>query len=678
MMLRKDMFLEVRGERKACVWCVAALAAVTAAAADLAVTCETNAAPSGAQALPTGAGNFTVELPQTTGGATVRAADFGFSSTNDANQEAITRAAEECRRVGAARLELAPGVYRCFGTNGVRLIGLKDVTIDGRGALLVFRRPAAGARPNFHIRNCERVELKDFTMDWDWATDPLGDFVEVMGTHVGEKADNSSYFDVRFPGMDRHPVYPNPMAVADFNPMTMTPDGKIAFRDAFKTSDGNEILGDLHSGSLGAKSEWLSPCTLRVWPHVRAETGVRNATWNGFFRPDWNQKVVRDKVKVGATYRLLHYYYGEGGFVMDSNAHLTLRDITVWSCRGHGFCVSGSQHHWQLLNVRLEPPEGTTSPSRRVVTATSDGTHVVQSNGYCLYDGCVFRMTNDDTWNFHDVTSPVRRRDARTLVCVSPYGTARVRAKSGDVVELAEKDFTPIPWRGRIVSVAKDAFTVDTDLPEGDEIRLLFDRSHATTHVHFRNCLVEDTHFRGLIYAHDTTVENCTFRRTGGHSLSFEVYYNLERSAEGSGVTNVVVRGCTFEESERRLNYSDSATIRTTATVNPRSVAPKTLHRGVFGQFLVENNRFVNPRGMCLKMNAVRDLVFRNNDIVLKNFRGNQRYTQGWLGFENSENVRIEGNRWHVSPSVTNAPAIRLEGDCPQFFQAVNRTLRTY
>ncbi len=645
---------------------IALVAACAGAAVDIPVSSTTNGWADADYVAPTGAGTFAVELPRETGGPVVRAADFGFSPTNAACQLAINRAIEHARAVGASRLELAPGVYRCYGNPGVVMTGLKDFTLDGKGARLVFLRPPEGGSPNVLLKDCARVELRDFTMDWDWESDPLGDFVEVVDRHVGAKEDNSSYFDVRFPDLERHPVYPRSLAVAEFNPMMLTPQGELRFRDAVPNGEGNEIHGDLGSNSLGVKSRWLSPNTLRVWPHVRAEQGPRNATWNCFFSPALNRRAVDRFVRPGATYRMLHYYYGEGGFRMDSNTDLTLRDISVWSCRGHGFCVSGSQTRWQLVNVKLAPPADAPG-RRRVVTSTSDGTHVVQSNGYCLYDGCEFRLVNDDTWNFHDVTAPVRRRDARTLACVSPYGTARVQARPGDVVEMAEADFTPIRWRGRIVSVAADAFTVDTDVPEGDAIRLLFDRSHATAHVWIRNCLTEDTHHRGLLYSNDTTIENSVFRRTGSHALSFEVYYNLERSAEGSGVTNVVVRGCTFDESERRINGGDSPTIRAACCVNPWKLAPKKLHCGVFGRFLVEGCRFVNPRGMCVKFDGVSDFVFRDNEIEVASTRGNPRGTQGWLGFKNSEVVRIENNRWHLSSSITNNPAVRLEGDCPRF-----------
>jgi len=47
---------------------------------------------------PTGCPDFDVELPRATGGAVIRAADFGFSETNDHNAAAINAALAEARR----------------------------------------------------------------------------------------------------------------------------------------------------------------------------------------------------------------------------------------------------------------------------------------------------------------------------------------------------------------------------------------------------------------------------------------------------------------------------------------------------------------------------------------------------------------------------------------------------
>ena len=127
---------------------------------------------------PSGAGEFTIDAPRATGGPVVRAADFGFSPTSDKNAAAIARALDECRRVKASRLELAPGTYRCLDEPGVVVRDFTDFTFDGKGAVLVFRRaPEYRCQPqselildkgNLLVQRCLRTEVRDLVMDWDW------------------------------------------------------------------------------------------------------------------------------------------------------------------------------------------------------------------------------------------------------------------------------------------------------------------------------------------------------------------------------------------------------------------------------------------------------------------------------------------------------------------------------
>lgn len=133
-------------------------------------------------ALPSGSPAFAVQLPRGDGTPIVRAADYGFSATNDFNAAAINRALEACRVQGAQTLELAPGVYRCFdASQGIAVTNFTDLTFDGRGARLVFRRPDEfRSRPsrervcgdaNLLVGDCVRVKVCDFKMDVDGEPD---------------------------------------------------------------------------------------------------------------------------------------------------------------------------------------------------------------------------------------------------------------------------------------------------------------------------------------------------------------------------------------------------------------------------------------------------------------------------------------------------------------------------
>ena len=280
---------------------------------------------------PVGAGVIEIAAPRhRTGGrastrdAVVRAADFGFSATNDNNVVAINAALAEAMRIGASRVELAPGTYRCFydkdckvgqtcfsKNSNITIEGFTDFTFDGKGAELVFRRPPRypiepswdhdGSGANFVIRNCRRVRIGNMTCDWDWRTMPLASCAKVAATHVDD-ADNASYIDYDLIGCgERHPYYGKMFPFQRTQPMT---------EDFRRFVRGPQIWHGTYEGEMGCKTLWLSPTRVRVYPFDE-EPGRIN--WQGpnkrEFSPKLNRGAVRQH-KIGETYRIAHAYYG--------------------------------------------------------------------------------------------------------------------------------------------------------------------------------------------------------------------------------------------------------------------------------------------------------------------------------------------------------------------------------
>ena len=103
--------------------------------------------------------------------------------------------------------------------------GIKDLIVEGEGALLIFDRPSvfrdveywrveiSPDYGSFRIRNCERVKLRNFSVDWDWERDPLAAFVRVTKVHIDNVATNASYFEAEFVDYDRYPTYPRPLSI---------------------------------------------------------------------------------------------------------------------------------------------------------------------------------------------------------------------------------------------------------------------------------------------------------------------------------------------------------------------------------------------------------------------------------------------------------------------------------
>lgn len=567
---------------------------------------------------PTGCPAFDVELPRTTGGPVVKAADFGFSATTVDNGAAITRALEHCRAVKASRLELAPGRYTCFSDRcGILMADLTDFTLDGKGARLVFRRPSdfrgqtqaenIPDEANLLVTNCLRVVVRDLVMDWDWETDPLADLGTVEATHV-DAAPNASYFDLKF-DCARHPWFGGRMPI-----QTMTPVN--AARDRLTATQPNRLLFGLSEGHYGTRMGWLGPNRVRVWPGVK-EPGVNHAPhYESYYGEAVNRRTV-SAMRTGTVYRVFHYYYGKNGLYLHSNRDFTARDVRIVSCRGMGVVADGNQRRWQLVNVSVDPDRDADGKPLRPVSCTSDGIHNARSCGLAKLIGCRVSYNNDDALNFHDIFTIAERRGPKTLEIVNGRGARYARYSPGERIELREDNYNPAGWRGTIASLSGNLIEVkgpDLPAPKG-RVFLVFNRTYVSDGLLLKDCTFEDAHFRTLIQPSDVTIEGCTFRRCGG-ALEFLAAYTKTLWCEGNGCTNVVIRGNLFED--MRTLAPKSPWICSHISFPRKYEAGEDWHPegtdpAFIGHFLVEGNRFVNAPEKPIDFAFGRDFIVRDN-----------------------------------------------------------------
>ena len=604
-----------------------------------------------AWAEPTGCPKIEVEAPHATAGIVLRAADFGFSEDCDKNAAAIARALEACRRQKASRLELAPGTYRCFDEPGIVIRDFTDFMFDGKGAVLVFRRPAEYRgqpqselildKGNLLVQRCLRTQVGNFTMDWDWEQDPLAAFVRVVDRHEDAAHPERSYVDLSFVDYERHPKYPEPVPVQKIMAMD---ECRTRFRRGPGFSFGQT------EGHFGARNEWVKPNVLRLWPNMQMEGRNQNPMTRFRSSPRQNLARVR-QFELNGLYRLQHYYYGKNGVNLDSNAHLTVKDVTVWSCFGMGMVVDGAQHHWLVENFRVLPPSEEEFRAaypgrqffRRPVSSVSDGHHVARSKGDCRYINCRWSLNNDDTSNFHDrFTIAVRAAD-RVLDVVNRRGAEYLRAEPGTTIELRRPNFAPVGpegFRAKLVKTAGNRLFLDRDIPEQKgQCFLVWDRKYGTDRVEMKNCVFEDGGWRNIFSPSDITLEGCTFRRTSGVPVRFIADYRSDLWCEGMGATNIVVRNCLFEDT-CVLNPKDSCISTVCVTPTDWDVGP--VDKGfVGGGLLVEGCRFVNPGGYILDLKCGRDVIYRNNMIELGPRAKDNPTQAGKFNVTAAENVRI-------------------------------------
>ena len=609
---------------------------------------------------PTGAGEIVVAAPRTHGGPALKAADFGFSVTNDDNGAAIAAAVREAKRVGASKVLLAPGVYRCFG-DPIVIDGLVDFELDGCGAELVFRRAPRypiepswdhdGSGANFVIRNCRRTRVGNMVTDWDWRTMPLATCAKVVATHVDD-ADNESYIDFDLVGCgERHPYYGKTFPIQHSQPMT---------EDFRRFLRGPHLWHGTYEGEMGCKTVWLSPTRVRAYPFVEEPGLVR---WQGPNRREFSPKLNRDNVRphtVGETFRIAHAYYGKGGFTLVSNEDFELHDVEIPSCFGHAVYIGGTQRNWRLKNVTVAPRDW-----RHPISSSSDAVHFVRSHGNAIIDNLTVKLEQDDAINVHDRFTVAKRIAPRTLQVVLERGARYFRPGVGNEVELLDPGYNATGWKGKCVGTEGETVLVDSDLPASNPEEgyfLLFDRTASSDGVIIRNCTFEDMEMRTLVNASNATVENCVFRRTNGDALRCIADYTLRWWAEGMGTTNIVVKNCRFEENcVRELvgSYYSLGADFVTWLGCPDVVKPERLNRRFISDILVRDCEFVDSLGYFADLRFGTGLTFRNNRIVLTGKRDRCRDNSGFARVERVTDVTFEGNAF-VRPAGAPEPRIDI------------------
>ena len=610
--------------------------------------------------------------------AVVKAADFGLSEASTDNAAAINAALAEAQRIGAARVELAPGTYRCFDPAGVRIEGFTDFTFDGCGATLVFRSPPRlpiepswdhdGSGANFIVRNCRRTRIGNLAMDWDWRTMPLATCAKVVASHIDEAEDNASFVDFELFGHgDRHPYFGKPFPVQHVQPMTDD------FRHFLR---GEHIWQGTYEGDMGCRTEWLSPTRVRVWPSVESPGLLR---WRGpgerAFSPAENRRNAA-AIPVGQTCRIAHAYYGKGGFTLFSNEDFELHDVEIRACFGHAVYVGGTQRNWRLRNVTVAPRD-----LRHPISSTADTVHFVRSCGNAVIDNLTVRLEQDDALNAHDRFTVARRIAPRTLEVVLKRGARYFRPGVGDAVELLDPGYNATGWTGVCTAAEGETIEVDRDLPETapeEGYFLLLDRTASSDGLIVRNCTFEDMEMRVLVNVSNATIENCVFRRTNGDALRCIADYTLEWWAEGMGARNIVVRNCRFEGNCVRELVGEYWSLGADFAAwlgHPDEVSPQRLNPRYVSDILVEGCAFVDSLGCFADLRAGTNITFRNNRIERTGRRAECRETSGSARIEGASGVRFEGNEFFLP---AGAPEPRVFCTSPETGEIVLINNRLY
>lgn len=553
-----------------------------------------------------GPNNFHIELPISDGKPVVDAAEFGVHPENPSNGAAFARAIEHCRSIGTAKLVLPKGVYRFDDGEHLSFRGLKDFVFDGQRSELVFSIP----RSFVSITGCERVLFRDFIIDWDWQKQPLARIAQITQVAPGFES-----FDVLFP---EHDEIPDDLRFRDMIPMhqrTLTPGCPRGF--------------EFHETVVEDHREKVTPNTLRL-----------------FCRRPEHMTFLSE----GQTYRMRHFVYDANGISMDSNQHLTLEDITIYSAPGHALISSGDQHHWQLLHCSLKRRPGKT----RCISATADGHHISNSQGFYRMEHCDFSYNGDDCLNIHDNScTGIKKVGERTAV-VGNVRRWRNPFEPGDPVEFRNGDLSPMNLRLSVDSVkwneeqGECEIAFDELLPDdlaADTI--LFNRRYDSGNYIVRNNFFHHNRARGmLIHASNGLVEGNHFYMNQGSAIQIQCGVE-QRWAEGFGVQNLVVRNNLIESCD--VNHWNMAVVYMDVYLPGGHT-----RYPIFRDIVFESNTIVDCPQAAFFLSSCANVTVTGNTVMNPNNRricagdGNTLQTRerykGTIGISHAQDVHIAGN----------------------------------
>ncbi len=569
--------------------------------------------------LPRGAREFEVDLPRPASALVLDAADYGVSAASADNTTALRAAFAAAKERRAAKLTLAPGVYRLTGDAPLTLEGFRDFTFEASGVTFVSHRKDGAF---MQLVRCVRTRLVGFALDWDWAKDPLASLVRIV--RVGDGSFDFEFVDYTdFPNKDT--------ALTIFSAW----DPKAR---SVGIEDGVTRPIDMMRPAWDrAKREWLDGRTVRVFSSGKG-------------------------LSAGSLFRLQHYYYQMSGFKMESNEHLRLEDITVRSTPGFAFIMRGTQHHTLFRRVNIVAPE---NDPRRVITCTADHLHVEASRGFVKLENCEFALGGDDILNVHDNSAAARYRSRKVLRAINAWKYANL--PKGTRIEVRNGDYSPTGFTGTVVDVKRVAggrgrfdITFEEDVPpETKDGFVLFNRTYDTHNIIVRNCRFGDNRGRGLlILARDVTVENNVFRHHEMGAIRIETGYTVNLWSEGYGVSNVVIRGNLFDNG----NPSGSDRRHRQRTILAGIYLPTrdTTDYPILRDILIEKNTFRDSCGVAAYLSSVQHVTVRDNVLEDPTPRRRNLAYRAQFHLAQAKDVRVVNNVWRPSPNVA-APGVTYE-----------------
>ncbi|WP_256011716.1 right-handed parallel beta-helix repeat-containing protein [Desertivirga xinjiangensis] len=516
------------------------------------------------------------------------------------------------------------------GTSNValHLQGMKNVTIDGKGASLVFH----GKMKPFLIRECTDTEIKNISIDWQR---PFISQAEIINT-------NNEYIDIKI-NKEEYPYrFENGMLTFYGENWSSRLESPFTNLHTLYDKVNKEIVYRTRDNPLGniflGKAEEIQPGLLRFYGKTA-------------FIPD-----------AGTIVTLYHGRYITPGIEINRSKNTVLEHVTVYHALSHGILGERSE------NITVRNSSMTINEKKgRVFSTIADASHFTNCRGKIIVDSCGHAGMGDDFLNCHGIyVKALKRVDDRTLE-VSTTGRYRLQLlEEGDEIyfvgstSLQRESFTTSVTKIEAVHsgnrLLSYRLTMQDKLPEQIGAGYYLENKTWSASLEIRNCQILKKHrARGILVTtpNDVIIENNYFRTAGAAIL---IEGDLNHWFESGANNHVIIRNNVFEDCLSSGPEWGEAVITITPSIRPSGMRTIPYHRNI----RIENNQFKHYDRSLLYARSVDNLSFKGNKVEKTDtylpFSKNPIFY-----FDGCRRVKIEGNEIELNFSDGSVTISHME-----------------
>jgi len=542
----------------------------------------------------TGIDTFYIERPDPEALNSVNASQFGLSALNEDNFDAFQSALDYCKANPNTKLNIEKGVYYFRKDATLKLKGLENVLIEGDGAEFIFE-----TQKQFSISGCDGLELHNLIIDWNWEEDRIASLVRVQN-----KKDKS--FEIVFLELDDVDENIRISSFQQYDSVGYSAGNYGAYRCFVP----DEVPGSIESVE-------------------KVDRNVLRINFTSKFTTSFHNEDV---------YILRHYIYGGQVFSVNGGSkNVTFDNIRIYGTAGMGYVIGDKSNHFQIINSYIGLRPGAEDKTR--MSATVDGIHILNTDGYFRIDNCDFSFTGDDIINVHDDMLRVLTVNSSTEV----YGYLTGGfAEKGDRISIYNPLINKIDFETTIETITRKGDTatlkLKDEIPEEVGEGYLIYRSSSSTHNYaITNNYIHECRGRAaLLNGSNALFENNRVYRTSPGCI--EVTQGISEREnktwyEGIGSTGVVINNNIFEE----CCFGNGSQV---IYVGHDRVGNNTIISDVY----ITNNTFEACYGVPLIAENVSKVYIRNNYIS-----DSGEFVIG----DNTSEIEISNDNKFVRPSDT-------------------------